>query len=212
MAENAPEHHPGRGRWAVRWLFVSGGGCVVAQLLEPVVNAAAQHPSHVTPWSLAASLAAMLGAASWLIGWFASAITVVVWEYRTIRTMAGLDRAISLAPAEAVVWWFVPIANLWKPYAVVRELASLVAPRVTRVAALWWTAYLLMIASTSLAQGHGPFGHAARWATAATTLAAATLLVHVMRSIQEGVDRAVLRRRALIREQAARASTARAAR
>jgi Domain of unknown function (DUF4328) len=58
---------------------------------------------------------------------------------------AGLP---TVAPSSMVLWFFVPLACLWRPYLAVRELWSMSTPRLgrdegaARLLPLWWAAWL----------------------------------------------------------------------
>jgi len=46
-----------------------------------------------------------------------------IWQHRGHRNLRDLGRAhLKFTPAWAVGWWFIPIANLFKPFQSVREL------------------------------------------------------------------------------------------
>lgn len=47
----------------------------------------------------------------------------LIWEYRAFNNLSVLRaRNLEFSPGWAVGWWFVPFANLVKPFQVVREL------------------------------------------------------------------------------------------
>jgi hypothetical protein len=47
----------------------------------------------------------------------------LVWQHRAQRNLVRLGvRRLTFSPGWAVGWWFVPIANPWKPFQTVREL------------------------------------------------------------------------------------------
>ena len=81
----------------------------------------------------------------------ATTVLAGIWIYRAainLRALGAKDMAIS--PGWAVGWYFIPIANLWKPFQAMKEIwqASLnplqggksAAPRVLRI---WWGLWLL---------------------------------------------------------------------
>ena len=80
-----------------------------------------------------------------------SGILWLVWQHRGHANLraAGVDR-LRFTPGWAVGWWFVPFANLVKPFQSVRELwkASDGAPlwsqtRTWPVIGWWWAGYLV---------------------------------------------------------------------
>jgi hypothetical protein len=50
-----------------------------------------------------------------------AAIAVLRWIYRTSRNAHALGPAMTVTPRWAVGWFFVPVANLWKPFQAVSE-------------------------------------------------------------------------------------------
>lgn len=51
----------------------------------------------------------------------AAGIAVLRWIYRTSRNAHALGAAMTVTPSWAVGWFFVPVANLWKPFQAVSE-------------------------------------------------------------------------------------------
>jgi uncharacterized protein DUF4328 len=83
----------------------------------------------------------------------ATGLVFVLFMRRTSFNARALGaRHLAHSPAAAVYWWFVPLANLVKPYAVMVELWRAVAPRGGRarwdgghrpaLLPLWWGLYL----------------------------------------------------------------------
>jgi hypothetical protein len=79
----------------------------------------------------------------------ASVVVWRMWQFRGQRnlTLAGRP-SLRFTPGWAVGWWFIPIANLWKPFQAVRELGSRSDPdersyvvRGWWVVGLWWATW-----------------------------------------------------------------------
>jgi hypothetical protein len=51
----------------------------------------------------------------------AAGIAVLRWIYRTSRNAHALGPTMMITPGWAVGWFFVPVANLWKPFQAVSE-------------------------------------------------------------------------------------------
>jgi hypothetical protein len=91
-----------------------------------------------------------------VIGLVINVVTIVawlVWQHRGQRNLSRLGvRHLAFTPAWAVGWWFVPIANLWKPFQSVRELwrvsktgvddALWAGERTWPVIGWWWGVWL----------------------------------------------------------------------
>jgi hypothetical protein len=100
------------------------------------------------------------------MGSLLSLATVVVWlmwQYRVTENIWAHGIDVKITPAWAVGWWFIPIANLWKPaIAMYRVDRATLGPRDDRgwLVGAWWTAYRVIpivggiIAFATLA---GPF-------------------------------------------------------
>jgi len=92
-----------------------------------------------------------------------SGIAFLVWTYRmhTNATALGGSDYMEFTAGWAVGWYFIPIANLWKPYQALREIAQashpdyddwLHAPR-PAILPMWWALVLanLMLTRTAYA-------------------------------------------------------------
>jgi hypothetical protein len=84
----------------------------------------------------------------------ASWVFVPIWFHRASSNLRGLGRhGMAFSPGASAGWFFVPIANLWKPVQAMVELwkasdpaadeGSWFTSRVTGVIAVWWATYLL---------------------------------------------------------------------
>ena len=88
-------------------------------------------------------------ATGWLsVGLFlATGIVWLVWQYRTYLLLRRLKptRNFSFTPVSSVVWWFVPFANLLKPYRATSELWEEADEKgeTSRLLTVWWLTYLL---------------------------------------------------------------------
>ena len=79
----------------------------------------------------------------------AAGIAVLRWIYRASRNAQALGPAMTVTPGWSVGWFFVPIANLWKPFQAVSETWQVSAdphapdavpiPAVLRI---WWGCWI----------------------------------------------------------------------
>src|SRR5690348_14951215 len=60
----------------------------------------------------------------WLVLAFpGSVIAVSMWVHRAYRNLVPLGTATPVtSPSMAVAWFYIPVANLWKPLGVIREI------------------------------------------------------------------------------------------
>jgi hypothetical protein len=67
------------------------------------------------------------------------------WQHLAVRTAKMLGLEPGTTPGWAVAWWFVPLANLYDPYLVMRGLWRCLGgtPKRTAAVSAWWTAWVL---------------------------------------------------------------------
>lgn len=81
-------------------------------------------------------------------------IFVGVWLHRAASNLRGLGRyGMAFSPGACIGWFFVPVANLWKPLQAMGEIwrasdpnadqGSWASSRGTPLLAAWWSAWLL---------------------------------------------------------------------
>ncbi|WP_181791425.1 DUF4328 domain-containing protein [Myxococcus llanfairpwllgwyngyllgogerychwyrndrobwllllantysiliogogogochensis] len=78
--------------------------------------------------------------------WLLSAVYFLTWQYRAVR-IAGLIDVSQASPRWAILSWFVPGMNLFKPYQILRDLwldLGGAASRTTLIRA-WWCIGLLTL-------------------------------------------------------------------
>ncbi|HEY1691891.1 MAG TPA: DUF4328 domain-containing protein [Polyangiaceae bacterium] len=89
-----------------------------------------------------------------LVAFICAWVFIPVWMHRASSNLRGLGRfGMTFSPAGCAGWFFVPIANLWKPPQAMSELwrasdpdadqGSWFASRGTSLVAVWWAAYLM---------------------------------------------------------------------
>lgn len=98
-----------------------------------------------------------------MLAFFTSAALFVRWVAVSNSNAHRLtSRGMQFGPRSTALWFFVPVANLWKPYQAVREIFRASHPEfsdnwkkapVPRFLSLWWTLWLVLqlIVVTSLA-------------------------------------------------------------
>jgi hypothetical protein len=90
--------------------------------------------------------------------WIALAVTFLMWVHQTHRNLPALRATgLKFTPGWAVGWYFMPLANLFRPYEVMREIYNASAPadapdggdawrayRAPIVVKLWWVSLLIL--------------------------------------------------------------------
>lgn len=133
----------------------------------------------------------------------ATIVVFLVWRHRVQANLQGalLVRGLEYTPGWAVGWWFVPIANLFKPKQAMNEAWMATDPDVapgstawrTKAPAMlswWWACWLLGNVFINVSDGTGDPGafrfSAATWMIAESfTLAAAILIFVIVRQITD---------------------------
>lgn len=82
--------------------------------------------------------------------WLAQAVTILTWIWlanKNVRSLGAKD--MEFTPGWAVGWYFIPIANLWKPYQAMAEIwrassgaADWKSSEASGALAGWWIAWL----------------------------------------------------------------------
>jgi hypothetical protein len=130
------------------------------------------------------------------------AVAFLAWLSRTVEITPALGAGTPKdSPRWAIGWWFIPIAFLWKPYKVVREVWDRLAIP-TRAAhgmlvEAWWLAFILGVlvevvanamAATASTWGDIQSGFWVSFGAAALYVAAAVLGFLIVREIQTRAD------------------------
>ena len=73
-------------------------------------------------------------------------IIFLMWVYRMCRNAHSIENAkLDITPGWAVGWYFVPVANLWKPYQAMKETYEAFINREndSMILPLWWFAWIV---------------------------------------------------------------------
>ena len=163
-------------------------------------GAASEGSNHL--WTQARNL---LVAVSWLaVAFPGSVVMVSVWVHRVYRNLAPLGHRPKTSPAMAVAWFFIPIANLWKPFLVVREIWRATLPgSADGLLRLWWGCWLAGILvgnlqmQLSIRETAALASHTApllvSLASDGVWIASAWFLISIIRSVTRGQDDAAAR-------------------
>jgi hypothetical protein len=137
-----------------------------------------------------------------LVVFLATGLAWLMWQHRSHANLhaAGVPR-LEFTPGWAVGWWFVPIANLWKPFQAMRELHEASTgdpdwrPRAPGLLGWWWAGYLTFnildgIAGVLFADESGslePLLIGDRFSIAgdAVSIATALLAIRILRAVVE---------------------------
>jgi hypothetical protein len=86
-------------------------------------------------------------AGTFLIFFVATAIAYLAWLSRTVDNIPHLTGELPMVtPRWSIGWWFVPIANVFKPYQIVKDAATRLAPNPSSaehgVILTWWLVWI----------------------------------------------------------------------
>jgi hypothetical protein len=120
------------------------------ELLERV-----QSGGFVTPQE-ATSSDERVAAIGWLsvVAFVATVVVWCMWQHRAHANVHAADRRmLTFTPGWSVGWWFIPFANIWKPFQAVREIWKASDPSADDIAwerkptwvvlGFWWAMWLL---------------------------------------------------------------------
>jgi hypothetical protein len=96
----------------------------------------------VNVWFATSQVLALASLAAFALS-LVTAVFCFVWIYRATAIAHRVTPTLSISPAAAVGWFFVPIASLWKPYEAISQLIDGSGGRrvtATRTLAGWWWA------------------------------------------------------------------------
>ena len=106
-------------KWLVNWSIASIVTTFIFLLLASYQNV--QFFSSTGDKLLESGSDFILSGIDSVIG-FVVFILTLYWYYRASKNVRAFGATGITSPVMAVVWWFVPILNLWKPYSVARDI------------------------------------------------------------------------------------------
>jgi hypothetical protein len=99
----------------------------------------------------ALDMAMIFAGLGYLLMVFVTIVIFCIWKNRTCKNAWHLaPDAMTFTPAWAVGWYFIPIANLWKPFGAMREIIRVSCPvKPPLTLAGWWWALWIITSITS---------------------------------------------------------------
>jgi hypothetical protein len=147
------------------------------------------------PPDIAAALALAAAGLGLVVSVIGAVVFFFMWIHRAHKNLPALGRQrMEFTPGTCIGWFFVPIANLWKPVQAVAEIWKASDPdgeddwragAVTPWLGIWWATWLIGNALENVSSiGHTKAAAVDGVATAFTAIAAVALVV-VMRGIDQ---------------------------
>lgn len=77
-----------------------------------------------------------------VVGLLVTGVVWFLWLHRAVANARALGRPTDFTPGWAVGWWFVPLANVVRPYQILRSLVDELGAPTNRPVLWWWGCYL----------------------------------------------------------------------
>jgi hypothetical protein len=141
----------------------------------------------------------------WLILLVATVVVWLIWQHRAHANLKALGTELEYSPGWAVGFWLIPIANLWKPFQVNRELWKASgdvndwrSQRTWPVLGWWWASWISAgvlgrVAAAARASAETPMeirsADIVDVLSTVVVVASAVLAILLVRSVLERQDR-----------------------
>ena len=152
------EPRPLRNRYApLKWTLLV---LIVLEVLFLAINAFEFYSLHqlgVDPYiaeddlSLTFSWASLVIGSAYTIAYLLSVVLVAMWTYRAMRNLQIVGSSeVEMSPGWAVGWYFIPFANLYKPFSGMAQIwrgSHAIAGRSTTIPASmgwWWFLWIVL--------------------------------------------------------------------
>lgn len=192
-----------RGNVAIALLFLMGLLAVISALhfftafdLADRAARSALRPGEAAAFDGTTQTLARLEIAGQII----TAIAWFVWLHRVVANARSLGVQTEATPGWSVGWWFIPFANLVKPYRILRSLYDGVVSGGAGIVGFWWGCYLLagFVGNFAALQRPGTLDALRVYAgsfllTDALRVAAAILAALMVSTIDEGTEKVARR-------------------
>lgn len=142
-------------KWLVSWSIAAITIAVIYLTLQSyeILQFISNNPIDATIFvidSIVASITAVIS--------FIATIITLIWFYKANRNIHVFGAKEISSSRMAVIWWFVPILQLWKPYNIAQQIWKVSNPQLSisngtewklsvssRIIKFWWTLGLLYI-------------------------------------------------------------------
>lgn len=89
-------------------------------------------------YGIAGNITSLISGTSSAVISFVAFIAGLVWYYRATKNIHSFGAKWVTSPIMAVVWWFIPIFNFWKPYHVTQHIWKASNPEVRLTEGIEW--------------------------------------------------------------------------
>jgi hypothetical protein len=192
-----------RARWTSILLIVSGGSAVINLFFCAAFffTDLKEHPSFSKVFDTLSPLTYTIAFADYF-SYRLTPVAFLMWEYRVVRQLGALGLDVGATPGWAIGWWFVPFANLVKPFKIIHrtvKLLSLEASIPLTNLSVWWATNFFARALRTTAE-RSPIGvfaiekynpalaYTLALGTPVCAIIAAILCNHLVRKVQGRLD------------------------
>ena len=104
-------------KWLVNWSIAS----IIITVINSIIFSAIPVPSSDFPYGGIGFVTLIIAFANLVIVIVIVVITLI-WFYRANKNIHAFGAKDVSSPRMAVIWWFIPIMHLWKPYEVAQQI------------------------------------------------------------------------------------------
>jgi len=152
----------------INWTIAS----IIITVINSIIFSAIPVPSSELPYG-------GIGFVSLVIAFVNSVIAIVIgvitliWFYRANKNIRAFGAKDVFSPRMAVIWWFIPIIHLWKPYEIAQQMWKASNPQIvlsngtewkkslsSNTIKIWWLLAILSIFVSIFIQFFTPTGSA----------------------------------------------------
>jgi hypothetical protein len=140
-----------------KWLVILSIGTIVIALINTGAFFALNHRTRDAQLQ-STDLVFLIIAALILVIGIVALIVTLYWFYRANKNIHAFGAKEVSSSIMAVIWWFIPILDLWKPHSVAQQIWKASNPQIillngiewknsprSNVMILWWVLFLLSI-------------------------------------------------------------------
>ncbi|SRR6266498_2989970 len=140
-------------KWLVNWTIAS----IIITVINFTVSFATLYSSDDVESNRIDFINLFVGSINLVIS-FVTAIITLFWFYRANKNIHTFGAKEVSTPRMAVIWWFVPILHLWKPYEVAQQIWKASNPQIilssgtewkkspsSNIIKIWWILGILSI-------------------------------------------------------------------
>jgi hypothetical protein len=133
---------------ALLWASIAAGLLsLVSDCYVSVQYSALPESTDYSATFLASDAVSALAALLQIVVTIVCMVLFLMWVYRASKNLGALSgERMNFTPGWSVGWFFIPFANLWKPYQIVRELWQVShrhEPRGHALVGWWWCLFLV---------------------------------------------------------------------